>query len=58
MGDPRANQRPRFGFGQLCSGHSQPSTGSSLTLAQAMTGENRQLVTNKPVEFEKQPVDV
>ena len=26
--------------------------------SQAMIGENRQLVTDEPVEFEKQPVEV
>ena len=29
-----------------------------LILPKAMTGENRQLVTDEPVEFRKQPVEV
>ena len=35
-----------------------PGTDKHCLGCQAMLGENRQLVTNEPVEFEKLPVEV
>jgi hypothetical protein len=37
--------------------HDMPSS-SSILMPSAMIGENRQLVTNEPVEFEEEPVEV
>ena len=56
--------RHEFGgvLGRPFSGHScglpQFHGHSAWLMCEAMTGENRQLVTDEPVEFEKKPVEV